>query len=136
MNTWLRGITDNLTQKTIELLVFCVIVTIQKRLRTHDSSQNHHHVELNKAIISLSYAFTVQLTLSDKHSIHLQKELTHAQSRIDKLAVKVQEDFRHQTTKFLRQLLHISRYTDKLEVKTQDELKVPDRVKQETEVKV
>ncbi len=97
-------------------------MTIQKRLLTHDSSQNHHHGELNKVISSLSYTFTAQLT--------------HAQSRIDKLAVKVQDDFRHKTTEFLRELLHISRCTDKLEVKTQDKLKVPDGVKQETKEKV
>ncbi len=107
-----------------------------KRILTHNSSQNHHHGELNKAISSLSYAFIAQLTLSNEHSTHLQKELTHAQSITDKLAVKVQDDFRHQTTELLREVLHISCCTDKLEGKTQDKLKVPDRVEQETEKKV
>ncbi len=83
---------------------------------SHDSEETHDTQlkqespprGLNKAIGSLSYAFIAQLTLSDNH----------------------------QTTEFLKELLHISRYTDKLEVKTQDKLKVPGGVKQETEEKV
>ncbi|KAL1254333.1 hypothetical protein QQF64_016562 [Cirrhinus molitorella] len=42
----------------------------------------------------LSYAFTTQLKLSDKHITHLQEELTHAQHCIDKLEVKVQDQLK------------------------------------------
>ncbi|XDV15051.1 hypothetical protein PO909_015199 [Leuciscus waleckii] len=81
-------------------------------------------------------AFTAQLKLSDKHITHLQEELTRAQSRIDKLEVKVQDDFKRQTTEFLRELMHTQLCTDQLKVKAQDKLEVPDKVKQETKKQV
>ncbi len=91
MNTWLRGTTDSLTPKTFELLLFLIIILILRRFLTQDSSQNNNHEELVKITSSLSYAFTTQLKLSDKHVTHLQEELTRAQRRIDKLEVKVQD---------------------------------------------
>ncbi|RXN10850.1 coiled-coil domain-containing protein 102B-like [Labeo rohita] len=94
VNTWLRGMTDCLTPKTFELLLFLIIILILRRLLTHDSSQNNNHEELVKITSSLSYAFTAQLHLSDKHITHLQEELTRAQRRIDKLEVKVQDQLK------------------------------------------
>ncbi|RXN36863.1 coiled-coil domain-containing protein 102B-like [Labeo rohita] len=94
VNTWLRGMTESLTPKTCELLLFLIIILILRRLLTHDSSQNNNHEELVKITSSLSYAFTAQLHLSDKHITHLQEELTRAQSRIDKLEVKVQDQLK------------------------------------------
>ncbi|RXN09927.1 coiled-coil domain-containing protein 102B-like [Labeo rohita] len=94
VNTWLRGMTESLTHKTCELLLFLIIILILRRLLTHDSSQNNNHEELVKITSSLSYAFTAQLHLSDKHITHLQEELTRAQSRIDKLEVKVQDQLK------------------------------------------
>ncbi|RXN18961.1 F-actin-uncapping LRRC16A isoform X1 [Labeo rohita] len=94
VNTWLRGMTESLTPKTCELLLFLIIILILRRLLTHDSSQNTNHEELVKITSSLSYAFTAQLHLSDKHITHLQEELTRAQSRIDKLEVKVQDQLK------------------------------------------
>ncbi|XP_058623795.1 uncharacterized protein LOC131534772 [Onychostoma macrolepis] len=90
-NTWLRGTTDSLTPKTLELLLFLIIILILRRFLTQDSSQNTNHEELVKITSSLSYAFTTQLKLSDKHITHLQEELTCAQRRINKLEVKVQD---------------------------------------------
>ncbi|XP_058632047.1 uncharacterized protein LOC131540804 [Onychostoma macrolepis] len=90
-NTWLRGTTDSLTPKTLELLLFLIIILILRRFLTQDSSQNTNHEELVKITSSLSYAFTTQLKLNDKHITHLQEELTCAQRRIDKLEVKVQD---------------------------------------------
>ena len=132
VDAWLRGITDCLTPKTIELLLFLIIIIILRRFLTHDSSQNHNHVELTKITCSLSNAFTAQLTLSDKHVTHLQEELTRAQSRIDKLEVKVQDDFKRQTTEFLRELMHTQHCTDQLKAKAQ----VPDEMEQETKKQV
>ncbi|RXN13112.1 coiled-coil domain-containing protein 102B-like [Labeo rohita] len=94
VNTWLRGMTESLTHKTCELLLFLIIILILRRLLTHDSSQNNNHEELVKITSSLSYAFTAQLHLSDKHITHLQEELTRAQSRIDKREVKVQDQLK------------------------------------------
>ncbi len=91
VNTWLRGTTDSLTPKTFELLLFLIIILGLRRFLTQDSSQNNNHEELVKIASSLSYAFTTQLKLSDKHITHLQEELTCAQRRIDKLEVKVQD---------------------------------------------
>jgi predicted nucleic acid-binding Zn-ribbon protein len=93
-NTWLRGMTDSLTPKTLELLLFLIIILILRRFLTQDSSQNNNHEELVKITSSLSYAFTTQLKLSDKHVTHLQEELTRAQRRIDKLEVKVQDQLK------------------------------------------
>ena len=93
-NTWLRGMTDSLTPKTFELLLFLIIILILRRFLTQDSSQNNNHEELVKITSSLSYAFTTQLKLSDKHITHLQEELTRAQRRIDKLEVKVQDQLK------------------------------------------
>lgn len=135
-DAWLRGITDCLTPKTIELLLFLIIIIILKRFLTHDSSQNRNHMELTKITCSLSNAFTAQLKLSDKHLTHLQEELTRAQSRLDKLEVKVQDDFKRQTTEFLRELLHTQCGTDQLKVKAQDNFKVPDEAEQETKKQV
>ena len=94
VNTWLRGMTDSLTPKTFELLLFLIIILILRRFLTQDSSQNNNHEELVKITSSLSYAFTTQLKLSDKHITHLQEELTRAQHRIDKLEVKVQDQLK------------------------------------------
>ena len=94
VNTWLRGMTDSLTPKTFELLLFLIIILILRRFLTQDSSQNNNHEELVKITSSLSYAFTTQLKLSDKHITHLQEELTRAQRRIDKLEVKVQDQLK------------------------------------------
>ena len=94
VNIWLRGITDSLTPKTFELLLFLIIILILRRFLTQDSSQNNNHEELVKITSSLSYAFTTQLKLSDKHITHLQEELTRAQRRKDKLEVKVQDQFK------------------------------------------
>ncbi len=94
VNTWLRGTTDSLTPKTFELLLFFIIILILRRFLTQDSSQNNNHEELVKITSSLSYAFTTQLKLSDKHITHLQEELTCAQRRIDKLEVKVQDQLK------------------------------------------
>ncbi|RXN27921.1 coiled-coil domain-containing protein 102B-like [Labeo rohita] len=94
VNTWLRGMTESLTPKTFELLLFLIIILILRRLLTHDLSQNNNHEELVKITSSLSYAFTAQLHLSDKHITHLQEELTRAQLRIDKLDVKVQDQLK------------------------------------------
>ncbi|RXN29300.1 coiled-coil domain-containing protein 102B-like [Labeo rohita] len=94
VNTCLRGMTESLTPKTCELLLFLIIILILRRLLTHDSSQNNNHAELVKITSSLSYAFTAQLHLSDKHITHLQAELTRAQRRIDKLEVKVQDQLK------------------------------------------
>ncbi|KAL0148745.1 hypothetical protein M9458_055923, partial [Cirrhinus mrigala] len=111
VNTWLRGMTESLTPKTCELLLFLIIILILKRLLTHDSSQNNNHEELVKITSSLSYAFTAQLHLSDKHITHLQEELTRAQRRIDKLEVKVQDQFKapsereQETTEQVKKLL-------------------------------
>ncbi|XP_042610883.1 uncharacterized protein LOC122144218, partial [Cyprinus carpio] len=58
------------------------------------SSQNNNHEELVKITSTLSYAFTTQLKLSDKHITHLQEELTRAQRHIDKLEVKVQDQLK------------------------------------------
>ncbi len=91
VNTWLGGMTDSLTTKTFELLLFLIIIIILRRFLTQDSSQNNNHEELVKITSSLSYAFTTQLKLSDKHITHFQEELTCAQRRIDKLEVKVQD---------------------------------------------
>ncbi len=93
-NTWLRGTTDSLTPKTLELLLFLIIILILRRFLTQDSSQNNNDEELVKITSSLSYAFTTQLKLSDKHVTHLQEELTRAQRRIDKLEVKVQDQLK------------------------------------------
>ncbi len=90
VNTWLRGTTDSLTPKTFELLLFLIIILVLRRFLTQDSSQNNNHEELVKTTSSLSYAFTTQLKLSDKHITHLQEKLTWAQCCIDKLEVKVQ----------------------------------------------
>ncbi|XP_056120071.1 uncharacterized protein LOC130097298 [Rhinichthys klamathensis goyatoka] len=136
VDAWLRGITDCLTPKTIELLLFLIIIIILRRFLTRDSSQNHNHVELTKITCSLSNAFTAQLKLSDKHITHLQEELTRAQSRIDKLEVKVQDNFKCQTTEFLRELMHTQHCTDQLKAKAQDKLKVPDEAEQETKKQV
>ncbi|XP_067247267.1 uncharacterized protein [Chanodichthys erythropterus] len=122
VDAWLSGITNCLMPKTIELLLFLIIIIILRRFPTHDSSQNQDHTELSKITNSLSIAFTAQLKLSDKHITHLQEELTRAQSRIDKLEVKVQDDFKRQTTEFLRELMHIQRCTDQHKVKAQDKL--------------
>ncbi len=94
VNTWLRGTTDSLTPKTFELLLFLIIILVLRRFLTQDSSQNNNHEELVKITSSLSYAFTTQLKLSDKHITHLQEELTCAQCRIDKLEVKVQDQLK------------------------------------------
>ncbi len=94
VNTWLRGTTDSLTPKTFELLLFLIIILVLRRFLTQDSSQNNNHEELVKIASSLSYAFTTQLKLSDKHITHLQEELTCAQRRIDKLEVKVQDQLK------------------------------------------
>ncbi len=94
VNTWLRGTTDSLTPKTFELLLFLIIILVLRRFLTQNSSQNNNHVELVKITSSLSYAFTTQLKLSDKHITHLQEELTCAQRRIDKLEVKVQDQLK------------------------------------------
>ncbi|XP_042616880.1 uncharacterized protein LOC122145683, partial [Cyprinus carpio] len=94
VNTWLRGMTDSLTPKTFELLLFLIIILILRRFLTQDSSQNNNHEELVKITSSLSYAFTTQMKLSDKHITHLQEELTRAQHRIDKLEVKVQDQLK------------------------------------------
>ncbi len=94
VNTWLRGTTDSLTPKTFELLLFLIIILGLRRFLTQDSSQNNNHEELVKIASSLSYAFTTQLKLSDKHITHLQEELTCAQRRIDKLEVKVQDQLK------------------------------------------
>ncbi len=94
VNTWLRGTTDSLTPKMFELLLFLIIILILRRFLTQDSSQNNNHEELVKITSSLSYAFTTQLKLSDKHVTHLQEELTRAQHRIDKLEVKVQDQLK------------------------------------------
>ena len=94
VNTWLRGMTDSLTPKTFELLLFLIIILILRRFLTQDSSQNNNHEELVKITSTLSYAFTTQLKLSDKHITHLQEELTRAQRRIDKLEVKVQDQLK------------------------------------------
>ncbi len=94
VNTWLRGTTDSLTPKTFELLLFLIIIVVLRRVLTQDSSQNNNHEELVKIASSLSYAFTTQLKLSDKHITHLQEELTCAQRRIDKLEVKVQDQLK------------------------------------------
>ncbi len=94
VNTWLRGTTDSLTPKTFELLLFLIIILVLRRFLTQDSSQNNNHEELVKITSSLSYAFTTQLKLSDKHITHLQEELTCAQRRIDKLEVKVQDQLK------------------------------------------
>ncbi len=59
-----------------------------------NSSQNNDHEELVKITSSLSYAFTTQLELNDKHVTHLQEDLTHAQRCIDKLEVKVQDQLK------------------------------------------
>ncbi len=94
VNTWLRGTTDSLTPKTFELLLFLIIILVLRRFLTQNSSQNNNHEELVKITSSLSYAFTTQLKLSDKHITHLQEELTCAQRRIDKLEVKVQDQLK------------------------------------------
>uniref|UniRef100_A0A8C1TA89 Uncharacterized protein n=1 Tax=Cyprinus carpio TaxID=7962 RepID=A0A8C1TA89_CYPCA len=94
VNTWLRGMTDSGAPKTSELLLFLIIILILRRFLTQDSSQNNNHEELVKITSSLSYAFTTQLKLSDKHITHLQEELTRAQRRIDKLEVKVQDQLK------------------------------------------
>ncbi len=94
VNTWLRGTTDSLTPKACELLLFLIIILILRRFLTQDSSQNSNHEKLIKITSSLSYAFTTQLKLSDKHVTHLQEELTRAQRRIDKLEVKVQDQLK------------------------------------------
>ncbi|KAG1924837.1 hypothetical protein F2P79_025901 [Pimephales promelas] len=91
MDAWLRGITDCLTPKTIEL-----------------------------------NAFTAQLNLSHQHVTHLQEELTRAQSRIDKLEVKVQDDLK--TTEFLRELMHTQH--------CKDQLKASDEAEHETKTQV
>ncbi|KAG1925906.1 hypothetical protein F2P79_025219 [Pimephales promelas] len=91
MDAWLRGITDCLTPKTIEL-----------------------------------NAFTAQLKLSHQHVTHLQEELTRAQSRIDKLEVKVQDDLK--TTEFLRELTHTQH--------CKDQLKASDEAEHETKTQV
>ncbi|KAG1933798.1 hypothetical protein F2P79_020339 [Pimephales promelas] len=91
MDAWLRGITDCLTPKTIEL-----------------------------------NAFTAQLNLSHQHVTHLQEELTRAQSRIDKLEVKVQDDLK--TTGFLRELTHTQH--------CKDQLKASDEAEHETKTQV
>ncbi|XDV29278.1 hypothetical protein PO909_032415 [Leuciscus waleckii] len=118
VDAWLRGITDCLTPKTIELLLFLIIIITLRRFLTHDSSQNQNHnqVELTKIICSLSNAFTAQLTLSDKHITHLQEELTRAQSRIDKLEVKVEQETKNQVDKLQKALAVTER--DKQELKT------------------
>ncbi len=103
VNTWLRGTTDSLTPKTFELLLFLIIILILRRFLTQDSSQNNNHEELVKITSSLSYAFTTQLKLSDKHVTHLQEELTRAQRRIDKLEVKVQDQLQ-ETTEQVKEL--------------------------------
>lgn len=128
VETWLRSFTNCLNHKATELILLLVIFMILKRLLTQDSSQNHNHPDLTKFTCLLSDAFTAQLKLSDKHITHLQKELTCAQSRIDKLEAKGQDDFKRQTTEFLRELLHIQHCTDKLTEKTQDQLKVSDEM--------
>ncbi len=94
VNTWLRGTTDSLTPKTFELLLFVIIILILRRFLTQDSSQNNDHEELVKITSSLSYAFTTQLKLNDKHVTYLQEDLTRAQRRIDKLEVKVQDQLK------------------------------------------
>ncbi|KAG1927214.1 hypothetical protein F2P79_024403 [Pimephales promelas] len=91
VDAWLRGITDCLTPKTIEL-----------------------------------NAFTAQLNLSHQHVTYLQEELTRAQSRIDKLEVKVQDDLK--TTEFLRELMHTQH--------CKDQLKASDEAEQETKTQV
>ncbi len=94
VNTWLRGTTDSLTPKTFELLLFLIIILVLRRFLTQNSRQNNNHAKLVKTTSSLSYAFTTQLKLSDKHITHLQEELTCAQRRIDKLEVKVQDQLK------------------------------------------
>lgn len=84
----------------------------------------------------LIHAFTAQLKLSNKHITHLQEELRRAQSRIDQLKVKVQDDFKHQTTEFPKELMHIQCYTDQLEAKAQDQIKMPNEVEQEIKKQV
>ncbi|KAL0148203.1 hypothetical protein M9458_056524 [Cirrhinus mrigala] len=111
VNTWLRGMTDCLTPKTSELLLFLIIILILRRFLRHDSSQNNNHEELVKITSSLSYAFTAQLHLSDKHITHFQEELTRARHRIDKLEVKVQDQLKapneqeQETTEQVKKLL-------------------------------
>ncbi len=94
VNTWLRGNDGQPHPQTLELLLFLIIILILRRFLTPDSSQNNNHVELVQITSSLSYAFTTQLKLSDKHVTHLQEELTHAHRRIDKLEVKVQDQLK------------------------------------------
>ncbi|KAG1960087.1 hypothetical protein F2P79_006099 [Pimephales promelas] len=67
-----------------------------------------------------------QLKLSHQHVTHLQEELTRAQSRIDKLEVKVQDDLK--TTGFLRELTHTQH--------CKDQLKASDEAEHETKTQV
>ncbi len=93
-NPWLRGTTDSPNPKTFQLLLVLIMILILRRFLTQYSSQNNNHEELVKITSSLSYAFITQLKLSDKHVTSLQEKLTHAQRRIDKLEVKVQDQLK------------------------------------------
>ncbi len=93
VNTWLRGDRQPHPQDVWTVIIFNNNPSL-RRFLTQDSSQNNNHEELVKIASSLSYAFTTQLKLSDKHITHLQEELTCAQRRIDKLEVKVQDQLK------------------------------------------
>ncbi len=94
VNTWLRGTTDSLIPKMFELLLFFNNNPNSKKIPDTRFKPEQQHEELVKITSSLSYAFTTQLKLSDKHVTHPQEELTCAQRSIDKLVVKVQDQLK------------------------------------------
>ncbi|RXN11394.1 UV resistance [Labeo rohita] len=56
-----------------------------------DPNQSYNHKELAKITGSPSHTLIATLKLSDRHSAHLQQELTRAQRRISQLELEVQD---------------------------------------------
>ncbi|KAL0154640.1 hypothetical protein M9458_048903, partial [Cirrhinus mrigala] len=56
-----------------------------------DPNQSYNHKELAKITGSLSHTLIATLKLSDRHSAHLQQELTCAERRIEQLELGAQD---------------------------------------------
>ncbi|KAI2643066.1 Chaperone protein ClpB [Labeo rohita] len=94
LETWLSIVTDSLLPKAAESLRHQTQDQLDDNITSimgQDPNQSYNHKELAKITGSPSHTLIATLKLSDRHSAHLQQELTRAQRRISQLELEVQD---------------------------------------------
>ncbi|RXN20358.1 tropomyosin alpha-1 chain-like protein [Labeo rohita] len=94
LETWLSAVTDSLLPRAAESLRQQTQDQLDDNITSimrQDPNQSYNHKELAKITGSLSHTLIATLKLSDRHSAHLQQELTRAQRRIEQLELEAQD---------------------------------------------